>query len=219
VPSPPSEPVALVEPALPPVLWRKLLRGVSRVGDERLRDTYQTTFWFPFSDAPACLPELAALALLPLIPPSPEAPLIGVEWWLSRMRTNDVRVDFHRDRDERLALERGKVVHPRHSSVLFLNTSKGGLLAVTADEPNEDNPSCAPDRHDFALVRPSPNRFAHFRGDLTHGVLDANNDIPTGKLPGRPRLRKALILNWWHRAPLGIPRWRDTRRYRPLALQ
>jgi hypothetical protein len=43
----------------------------------------------------------------------------GVEWWLSRMWTHDVRVDFHRDRDERLALAGGPARHPRLSSVLF----------------------------------------------------------------------------------------------------
>ena len=49
-------------------------------------------------------------------------PNVGVEWWLSRMSTHDVRVDFHVDRDEKLALKTGRIV----------STAAGPLSSSTA---------------------------------------------------------------------------------------
>jgi hypothetical protein len=201
--------------ALPPPFFRALRRGVEGLGTERLRTTYQTTFWYDLS-APACLPEAAALALRPYIPAGKR--VVGVEWWLSRMRTTDVQVDFHVDRDERLALRTGRQVQPAWSSVFFLNRCRGGLLAVTDAPPNPANVGLAPDAQDWDLVRPVPNRFAVFDARMTHGVLDARNQVPSGKLPGNPPLRLTLVLNWWQRRPEDIPRWGETRLYRGLAL-
>ena len=121
------------------------------------------------------------------------------------MSPNDVRVDFHQDRDERLALAGGPLVHPTTSSVLFLNRVKGGALAVTSELPCEENPALAPEHLDFDLVLPRPNRFAVFAGDLTHGVLDANNDIPVRRLPGTARRRLTIPINWWDHRPTGVP--------------
>jgi hypothetical protein len=209
------------EDALPAALFRDLLRRVRGLGDERLRQTYQTTFWFDLS-GPGSEPEptnVAEQAILALRPKLPARGIAGVEWWLSRMRTTDVRVDFHQDRDEKLALAGGPLIHPRLSSVLFLNRVKGGLLAVTQELPCEDNPSKAPEVLDLELAAPHPNRFVVFRGNLTHGVLDANNQIPDRLLPGKPPLRLALIMNWWHQRPTGVPRFSERRLYRGLALK
>lgn len=208
------------EDALDRPLFGALARAVRGLAHERLRSTYQTTFWFDL-DGPRCLVEQAALALRPRVPPGRR--VVGVEWWLSRMRTSDVRVDFHRDRDERLAARTGALVHPRWSSVLFLNRCRGGLLAVTKGAPCEGNPSLAPRRPDFDLARPTPNRFVLFDGRLTHGVLDAHNRIPDADVRreaprGAGPLRLAVIFNWWHRRPEGIPRWDETRIYRSLAV-
>lgn len=213
--SPPEKLVTLFDPALPRALFAKLLDAVVALKNEGLSRTYQTTFWFDLTSADN-FAEQAALALWPKVPN--RRGVIGVEWWLSRMRTTDVRVDFHADRDEKLALRTGKIVHPRWSSVFFLNRCRGGLLAVTDEPPCEDNPSLAPERLELDLVRPAPNRFAVFDGRLTHGVLDAQNRIPSGRLPGNPPLRLAVIFNWWHRRPEGVPRWSETRIYRSLAV-
>lgn len=203
------------EDALPPALFRRLLRAVKALGTERLRNTYQTTFWFDLRE-PVALPELVALELRRYLPPGRR--VVGVEWWLSRMRTTEVQVDFHQDRDEKLALRTGKLVHPRWSSVFFLNRCRGGLLAVTDELPNEENDAKAPDGMDFDLVAPKPNRFTVFDGTLTHGVLDANNQIPSKRLPGNPPMRLAAIFNWWHLRPEGIPTWSEAKAYRSLAL-
>ncbi len=199
--------------ALDDALFRRLVRAVKGLGTERLRSTYQTSFWFDLRAAQS-LPELAALELRRHIPPGRR--VVGVEWWLSRMRTTDVQVDFHQDRDEKLALRTGRLIHPRWSSVFFLNRTRGGLLAVTDAPPNEDNDSKAPDEFDFDLVAPKPNRFAVFDGTLTHGVLDARNQIPSGRLPGAPPLRLAVIFNWWHRRPEDVPTWAESGFYRSL---
>jgi len=203
------------EDALPASQFRALLRAVRALGEERLRQTYQTTFWYDFSE-PTNVVEQAALTLREKMPPL--RGIAGVEWWLSRMRTTDVRVDFHKDRDEKLALAGGPLRHPTFSSVFFLNRVKGGLLAVTEEDPCEENPSKAPETLDLELAAPRPNRFVVFRGKLTHGVLDANNQIPDRPLPGPAPLRLAIILNWWSERPTDIPRFSERRIYRGLAL-
>jgi hypothetical protein len=207
--------VQLIEGALPEALFRRLLRRVGALGSERLRDTYQTTFWYDFGE-PQNVVEEAILALRPRV--VGRRRIAGVEWWLSRMSTTDVRVDFHQDRDEKLALRTGRLVHPRLSSVLFLNRARGGALAVTRQPPDPDNPSLAPRRlDDLTLVAPRPNRFVVFDGKLTHGVLDANNQIPDRRLPGKARQRRTIPLNWWASRPTGVPTWEETGIYRALA--
>ncbi|MCP3097575.1 hypothetical protein LZ198_01655 [Myxococcus sp. K15C18031901] len=207
--------VQLTEGAVPPALFRRLMRRLGRVGRERLRDTYQTTFWYDFGP-PANVVEEIITTLRPGI--AGRRRVAGVEWWLSRMYTTDVRVDFHQDRDEKLARRTGELVHPRIGSVLFLNRVRGGALVVTRELPEEGNPSLAPSRMDTAdVVAPRPNRLVVFDGALTHGVLDAENRIPDGKLPGRSRLRRTLVMNWWAHRPTDVPAWAQTRHYRALA--
>ncbi len=205
--------VHLTDAALAIPLFNRLVRAVRAVGTARLRRTYQTTFWFEFG-APSCLPEEVILALRTHLPRPGR--IAGVEWWLSRMYTTDVQVDFHRDRDEKLALATGREIHPRISSLLFLNRVRGGALAVTREPPNPDNPALAPSRVDFDLVAPRPNRFVFFDGRLTHGVLDARNQIPGSRFSDRSRLRRALVMNWWHRQPRGIGVFRDAAVYPEL---
>jgi len=204
----------LHDPALPDRDFTRLWRRVRALRSERLRQTYQTTFWFDLG-TPSNVVEETILALRPRVPL--KGRIAGVEWWLSRMRTTDVQVDFHQDRDEKLALRGGPLVHPRFTSLLFMNRVRGGALAVTSAPPCEDNPSLAPDTDDFDLISPKPNRFVCFRGDLTHGVLDARNQIPDGKLPGSSRLRVTLVMNWWHQRPTDLPTFAESRVYRSLA--
>lgn len=200
--------------ALPAPLFSRLARAVRALGSENLRATYQTTFWFDLG-APAALPEEAVLALARRVP-VPRRALGGVEWWLSRMRTSDVQVDFHQDRDEALFLRTGKLRHPACSSVLFLNRCQGGLLAVCDAPANDANPARAPDHLDGDVVRPWPNRFVTFPGHATHGVLDAKGRIPAGRLARATPLRLALIMNWWSHRPERVPRFGETERYAKL---
>ena len=209
-------PLRIVDHAAPKELFERLAAGIAAVGSERLRSTYQTTFWFDLRARPAAIPEELILSLRRRMPRG--LGLVGVEWWLSRMSTHDVRVDFHQDRDERLALRTGCLRHPRVSTVLFVNRVEGGLLAVTWEKPCEDNPSLAPAHPDFDLVRPEPNRLAIFDGRMTHGVLDARNQIPSRRLPGKGELRLTLVMNWWTRRPTEVPTFDERRIYRALAV-
>ncbi len=205
--------VRVVQPALPAPLFTRLRRAVAALGTENLRDGYQTTFWFD-GGRPTSLVEEAILALRPHYP----ARVAGFEWWLSRMRTSDVKVDFHQDCDERLLRRGGPLRHPAQGSVLFLNRCRGGLLAVTEAPPCAANPACAPeDLSGLDLVRPWPNRLALFRGDATHGVLDARGEVPTGRLRPAEPLRLAVAINAWARRPTGVPGFAGSGRYRALA--
>lgn len=190
-----------------------LVRRIRAVGRERLRRTYQTTFWYDLGE-PSCVPEEAILALKQRLPRRDR--IAGVEWWLSRMFATNVQVDFHRDRDEKLALETGQEENPRYSSVLFLNRVRGGALAVTVDPPDPDAPAQSPAHLDFTLVAPRPNRFVWFEGWLTHGVLDEENQIPRDRRRAPSRLRRALVMNWWLARPTGLPSFSDAGVYRAL---
>lgn len=204
--------VRIVDGALPAATFKKLHAAIVALGNERLVAGYQTTFWFDFDDAPSTLVEHAALALRPLV----KSKAAGVEWWLSRMRTSNVKVDFHRDRDNARFDDDGVEVHPLVSSLLYLNRCRGGLLAVTKQPPNPRNQAFAPDRHDFDFVEPRENRFTWFNGKLTHGVLDAENQIPGKRLPREPELRLAIAINFWAKPPRRVPRFAETTHYARL---
>lgn len=204
--------VTLIDGALPAREFSRLRDAIVALGTERLRDSYQTTFWFDFDDAPTNLVEDAALTLRARVP----AKARGVEWWLSRMRTSNVKVDFHRDHDiarkERDGVER----NPLMGSVLYLNECRGGLLAVTREPPNPRNPAFAPTKHDFDFVAPRANRYTFFNGKLTHGVLDAENQIPGKRLPREPELRLAIAINFWKSRPLNVPKYSERNLYAGL---
>ncbi len=136
--------VTIHDQVLPPSKLRELTQKVRGLGGERLRSTYQTTFWFELGGEPTNVVERVLPYLEPLVPRRRRR-AVGVEWWLSRMSTHDVRVDFHRDCDERLLRRGGPAVHPLTSTVFFLNRVRGGLLAITREDPCEDNPSLAPE--------------------------------------------------------------------------
>lgn len=211
--------VTLVDGALPPAQHRALKAAIVGLGSERLVAGYQTTFWYELGTPPSNRVEQAVEVLAGHLPPAKRRRVVGVEWWLSRMRTSNVKVDFHRDRDNARFDQTGVEVYPRVSSLLYLGGCRGGLLAVTKEDPNPENQACAPDVHDFDFVEPRANRFTFFDGTLTHGVLDANNEIPGRRLPREPGLRLAIAVNFWAERPWQVPLFRESRHYRGLALK
>ncbi len=211
--------VTIIDDALPEAQHRALKAAIVRLGTERIVAGYQTTFWYPLDAAPSNRVEEAVRVLTQRVPAKARRGVTGVEWWLSRMRTSNVKVDFHRDRDNARFDETGEETHPKISSLLYLSGSRGGLLAVTREAPNPKNQAFAPDVHDFDFVTPQPNRFTFFEGRLTHGVLDANNEIPGRKLPREPKLRLAIAVNFWAHRPRGVPVFGSTHHYRGLALK
>ena len=211
--------VTIVDGALPAAQHRALASAIAGLGTERIIAGYQTTFWYPLGEPPGSRVEEVVGALAARLPSKLRKGVRGVEWWLSRMRTSNVKVDFHRDRDNARFDETGEEVHPRVSSLLYLNGCRGGLLAVCRQAPNPRNPAFVPDAPDFDFVEPKPNRFTFFDGRLTHGVLDANNEIPGKRLPREPSLRLAIAVNFWAEAPWAVPRFATARHYRALASQ
>ncbi|MFZ5444691.1 MAG: hypothetical protein ACOZQL_32155 [Myxococcota bacterium] len=215
---PPAPLVSLVDDPLPERQFRALHRAIVSLGRERIVAGYQTTFWFDFARPPSNLVEQAVLTLRERIPSRLRRGVTGVEWWLSRMRTSNVKVDFHRDRDNARFDETGEETHPQLGSVLYLNACRGGLLAVTEEEPNPANPACAPDVLDLDVLAPRANRYCWFRGDLPHGVLDARNQIPGARLPTERAWRLAIAINYWRERPWGVPTFDEAPHYRKLAL-
>jgi hypothetical protein len=198
--------------ALPVALFRRVRAGVRALGGERLQSTYQTTFWFDFG-RPSSVVEEAVVSLRAFLPGER---LAGVEWWLSRMRTTRVGVDFHQDRDQGLVTRSGILRHPSFSSVLFLNRVRGGALAVTVQPPNPRNPCGVPLPLDADLASPRPNRLVWFDGSLTHGVLDADNRVPAGRPRSAGELRLSVVMNWWSRRPTAVPSFSEVGVYSAL---
>lgn len=213
---PPRPLVTLVDDALGARQFEALRRAIVGLKRERIVAGYQTTFWFDFARPPSNLVELAVVALREQIPARQRRGVTGVEWWLSRMRTSNVKVDFHRDRDNARFDRTGEEVCPQLGSVLYLNACRGGLLVVTEEEPNPANPACAPDVLDFDACQPQPNRYAFFRGDLPHGVLDARNHVPGARLPTERTWRLAIAINYWRERPWDVPTFDETSHYRRL---
>ena len=56
-------------------------------------------------------------------------------------------------------------------------------------------------------------------GTLTHGVLDARNQVPGARLPTERTWRQAIAVNFWPEHPWGVPRYADSPHYRALALR
>lgn len=195
--------VRVIDAALPELLVRRARAAIARLGSERFRQSYFTTFWLPRGAAPAHAVEEAVIALRRLAGVRGDA---GAEWWIGRTYTTQVPIEFHFDEDVKGRARR----HPIVSSVFFFNSVRGGHLAVTDAGPGRE-----PQR--LEAVKPRRNRYAIFRGDLLHGVLDARGRTPSRPLPGpRGRLRITLAVNYWKVPPRSVPRWWESRIYRNL---
>ncbi len=194
----------VIDAALPDALVRRARAAITRLGRERLRSSYFTTFWLPRGVAPAHVVEEAALALWKLARPRGCA---GAEWWIGRSHTTRIPLEFHFDQDVKGRRRR----HPRLSSVFFFNPVRGGQLAVTDQIPGGG----AATR--LETIPPRRNRYAVFPGNLLHGVLDARGRSPGRRLPGPAgRLRVTLVVNYWERRPTDVPTWDESGIYRSL---
>jgi len=195
--------VRVIDDALPQPLVLAARRAISRLGTERLAESYFTTFWLGKGAAPQNPVERVVSELWKLARPRGCA---GSEWWIGRAYTNDLPIEFHFDED---VLGKNRR-HPRLSSVFFFNRVRGGQLAVTDARPGR-----APSQ--LQAVPPRRNRYALFAGDLLHGVLDRDGRTPLQKLSGpRGRLRVTLVVNFWDERPSKIVPWSESRHYRRL---
>jgi hypothetical protein len=196
--------VRVIDDALPEPLVRRARAAISRLGGERLRQSYFTTFWLPRGAAPAHPLEEAVLALWPL---ARARSALGAEWWIGRAHTTSIPVDFHFDQD----VKGRRLCHPLVSSVFFFNAVRGGQLAVTNEVPGRSTATR------LETVAPRCNRYAVFAGNLLHGVLDARGRAPGRRVPGPAgRLRVTLVANYWDRRPAAVPTWLASGVYRTL---
>src|SRR5919201_6201750 len=152
--------VRVIDDALPDALVRRARAAIARLGSERLRQSYFTTFWLPRGSRAAHPVEEAVLALWRL---ARARGCAGAEWWIGRAHTTSIPVEFHFDHDVKGHRRR----HPLVSSVFFFNAVRGGQLAVTDQTPGKASASR------LETVVPRRNRYAIFAGNLLHGVLDA----------------------------------------------
>jgi hypothetical protein len=189
--------VRVIDAAVPDALALRARRAIARLGSERFRDSYFTTFWLPRGAKPAHPLEELVVALWKVARPRGCS---GAEWWVGRAFTHRLPIEFHFDQD----VKGRKLRHPRVSSVFFFNRVRGGHLAVTDQRPGDREASR------LQAVKPRRNRYALFRGDLLHGVLDARGTVAR-------RMRITLVVNYWERRPTGVPTWQESGVYRALA--
>ena len=196
----------MIDGALPEVLVRRARTLIARLGHQRLRESYFTTFWLARGARPAHALEEAVLALAALA--QPHGPTAGAEWWIGRSYTTALPIGFHFDED----VQGPRARHPLLSSVFFFNPVRGGQLAITDQRPGMREATR------LQAVKPRRNRYAVFAGDLLHGVLDARGQTPGARaLPGpRGRLRITLVVNFWKQRPTAVPAWHESRAYRAL---
>ncbi len=207
--------VARHDDALPSPLFQGVLRAMERIG---AKADYWRTFWYPLATEPRNQVEAIARTLQSRVPEGER--IAGVEWWLGRMNTRDVPLDFHHDRDLSLFEQTGRLAHPKWSSVLYLNEVTGGSLVVTDQRllrRGEELRLSPPEAGSSDVVRPAANRFVVFPGNLFHGVLDADDAVPHGTLAGKAEWRLSVVLNWWTRKPRGVRRWSASDAYPELS--
>ena len=186
--------VRVIERALPDRLVSKARRAIARLGNERMRESYFTTFWLDEDARPENVIEEVVLALWKKHARVPNC--AGMEWWIGRAYADRLPIEFHFDHDIKGRARR----HPVLSSVFFFNSVSGGQLAVTDQTPG------VVEAERLEAVKPRRNRYAIFAGNLFHGVLGG----------AKGRLRVTLVVNYWDRRPTGVPTWRESGAYRAL---
>jgi hypothetical protein len=186
--------ITLHRNALPLRLFRRLVRAVREVGDERLEESYTTNFWYGLDAQPGNLVEEVIAGLSQLVRPGPRC--IGTEWWLGRLPYGR-SLSFHFDRDMALHKQKGQIVHPIWSSILYLNRFPSSPTVILDQVLSRDGKSLVPAVASAGKsVSPEPNQYLVYRGDRYHGVM-ANKAAPR-----QAGLRLTLLVNYWDRRPL-----------------
>jgi hypothetical protein len=205
--SPQIPEICLFEDALPGRLFERLVSAVRAIGDERMKNngSYTTTFWFPLDAEPTNVAEETILELHRQVDPGPEC--IGMEWWLGRLGYGK-NLALHFDRDLALKRKTGQSLHPLYSSVLYLNAFPSAPTLVLDQVLGPDGKTRIPEKPEFGKsVEAIPNHYVVFPGTLRHGVIhESEGSERRGSREKRRKtseLRLTLLVNYWHRRPLG----------------
>src|SRR4051794_25415816 len=97
--------VRVIDAAAADALVSRARRAIARIGRERFRDSYFTTFWLARGAKAAHPLEELVQALWRVARPRSCA---GAEWWIGRAQTGRLPIEFHFDQD----VKGRKVRHP-----------------------------------------------------------------------------------------------------------
>lgn len=165
--------------------------------------------WYPFEREARNLIEQAIVALKPAARAGRWCR--GAEWWIRIGRAEEGK-DWHFDLDEAKAAETGEAAHPVWASVFYFGRPGGAtLITDQVAAGGRIDQGLTPERARAAVaVRPRPNQYLLFPGNLYHCVL-----------PGTPHASKrriTLLINWWDRIPdMYVNRAGDPAELAPLA--
>lgn len=119
--------------------------------------------------------------------------IVGAEYWVQIVSGSE-GINFHYDKDESVASNKGIMLYPLVSSILYLTDIGAPTLIFnqTSIDGNFESPEIPDNGY---LSYPKENRYTIFRGNLQHGVLAS---AAKGSSSG---VRKTLLINWWAKAP------------------
>lgn len=119
---------------------------------------------------------------------------VGVEVWSHSYVADKSLVPWHFDKDECMWVEKGSIICPYVSSIIYLSGDHVDVQGPTCIQklyPHQSG-QIAPAS---AFIYPHKGSFFTFDGRLYHGVLDSNSR----------EKRITLLINWWQRKPFDIP--------------
>ena len=191
--------IRIFEEALSGSLFERIARAVRRVGDERLKRNYNTTFWFPLGAKPGNIAEETVVALTKLARPPDDC--VGTEWWLGRLGYGE-KLPLHFDRDLTRSRKHGVHEYPVFGSILYLNDFPSSPTMVLGQVPGPDPRIKVPKKPQFReAIGAVSNRYAVFPGNLRHGVTpDAESVAKSAS--SKSEMRLSLLVNFWRRRPM-----------------
>lgn len=194
------EDIRVIDGALPDPLFSRIVSAVRDIGDEGLKDGYNTTFWVPRNTAPANLAEEVIAELIGLA--HPPGSYTGTEWWLGRLEHGE-KLPMHFDRDLTRSRKFGQHEYPLFASILYLNTFPASPTVVVGQIPGDTPRQKVPDKPAFReSIDAVANRYVVFPGNLRHGIVPGKSRDGEEQMP-RDRFRLSLLVNYWHVRPMG----------------
>lgn len=121
----------------------------------------------------------------------------GAEWWVQQVPTDQKgKIGFHLDKDESVASNQMRLVHPIWGSIMYLTNSGGCTLIFDQYSPTGNG--YFPDPYEEGeMVCPEANKYAIFNGTYLHGVLPGRDDHRVAE----ETTRRTFLVNFWGKMP------------------